>query len=88
VKLSSRQVDVLRYLDARPGGQDKAWRIAREVFNAPRDEEGHVRTQGVVNTLMALRTRGYVEREKDVWGITPDGRSALARFAFSDADVP
>jgi hypothetical protein len=85
VILSVRQVDVLRYLAARLDGSDRAWRIAREVFNAPRDEVGHVRTQGAVNTLRSLYSRGYVTREGDVWQVTQEGMDALVEFAFSDA---
>jgi hypothetical protein len=83
MRLSEQQVDVLRYLATQPRGVT-AWRVARDVLNAPRDDDGHVRSQGAVNSLRSLRRREFVKLDGDRWSITGHGLRALSDFAFGE----
>ena len=84
MKLTDLQVDVLRYLISAQSAP--AWRVAREVLNAPRDEGGHVRSQGAVNSLRSLRARGFVKLDGERWSVTGSGMDALAEYAFGEPD--
>lgn len=83
MKFTVRQIDVLRYLME----QEKpvaAWKVARDVLAAPRNDQGLVRSQGAVNVLIALQRRGFVDYDGMKWEITEAGHNEFTIYAFSE----